>query len=65
MPASPKPESKSSTPSATVALPDTREILKKMDNDLEEMKKRFEQLMKKMDEDLEKIRKAIASTSGK
>jgi Skp family chaperone for outer membrane proteins len=38
-------------------LPDTSELLKKMDRDLEEMKKRFEQLLKKMDEDLERIRK--------
>jgi Skp family chaperone for outer membrane proteins len=65
MSVSPKPEAKSSTPSVTIALPDTSEMLKKMDRDLEEMKKRFEQLMKKMDEDLEKIRKAIASASGK
>jgi Skp family chaperone for outer membrane proteins len=65
MSAPPKPESRSSSPSATTTLPDTSEILKKMDRDLEELKKRFEQLLKKMDEDLEKIRKAIASTSGK
>ena len=50
---SPKPESKT----ATISLPDTSELLKKMDRDLEEMKKRFEQLLKKMDEDLERIRK--------
>jgi Skp family chaperone for outer membrane proteins len=63
MSAQPKPESRSSTP--TLTLPDTSEILKKMDRDLEEMKKRFEELRKKMDEDLEKIRKAIASASGR
>jgi Skp family chaperone for outer membrane proteins len=63
MSAQPKPESKSSTPELTFL--DTREILKNMDRDLEEMKKRFEELRKKMDEDLDRIRKAIASASGR
>ena len=57
MSAPPKPESKKPYQETTVSLPDTSELLKKMDRDLEEMKKRFEQLLKKMDEDLERIRK--------
>jgi predicted transcriptional regulator len=57
MSAPPKPESKKPSQETTASLPDTSEILRKMDRDLEEMKKRFEQLLKKMDEDLERIRK--------
>jgi len=54
MSTSPKPESKTSTST----FPDTSKILEKMDKDLEEMRKRFEQLLKKMDEDIEKLRKS-------
>ena len=57
MSASPKPESKKPSQETAISLPDTSELLKKMDRELEEMKKRFEQLLKKMDEDLERIRK--------
>jgi Skp family chaperone for outer membrane proteins len=57
--APPKPESKKSSQESTAGFPDTSEILRKMDRDLEEMKKRFEQLTKKMDEDLERIRKMM------
>jgi Skp family chaperone for outer membrane proteins len=53
MSSAPKTEQKTSQ----TALPDTSELLRKMDKDLEEMKNRFEQLLKKMDKDLEEIRK--------
>jgi hypothetical protein len=56
MSTSPKPESKTSTSTST--FPDTSKILEKMDKDLEEMRKRFDQLLKKMDEDIEKLRKS-------
>jgi hypothetical protein len=49
----------------TPQLPDTSELLKKMDRGLEEMRKRFEQLIKKMDEDLERIRKQSGGSSAK
>jgi Skp family chaperone for outer membrane proteins len=53
MSSAPKTESKTSQAS----LPDTSELLRKMDKDLEEMKNRFEQLLKKMDKDLEEMKK--------
>jgi Skp family chaperone for outer membrane proteins len=56
MSTSPKPESKTSA--STPTFPDTSKILEKMDKDLEEMRKRFDQLLKKMDEDIEKLRKS-------
>jgi len=49
----------------TPSLPDASELLRKMDRDLEEMRKRFEQLLKKMDEDLERIRKQSGGSSAK
>jgi Skp family chaperone for outer membrane proteins len=54
MSSAPKTESKTSQ----TTLPDTSELLRKMDKDLEEMKNRFEQLLKKMDKDLEEMRKS-------
>jgi len=60
MSTSPKPESKTST--STPTFPDTSEILRKMDRDLEEMRKVFDQLLKKMDEDIERLRKSLSQS---
>jgi uncharacterized protein involved in exopolysaccharide biosynthesis len=57
MSAPPKQESKKPSQETVASLPDTSDLLRKMDRELEEMRKRFEQLLKKMDEDLERIRK--------
>ena len=58
MSVSPKPESKSSSS----PFPDTSKIIEKMDRDLEEMKKVFDQLLKKMDEDIERLRKSLSQS---
>ena len=58
MSTSPKPESKTST----TTFPDTSKIIEKMDRDLEEMRKVFDQLLKKMDEDIERLRKSLGQT---
>jgi predicted transcriptional regulator len=58
MSTSPKPESKTST--STTTFPDTSKILEKMDKDLEEMRKVFDQLLKKMDEDIDRLRKSLS-----